>query len=105
LIALAPFVLGVPSSQVELFLADDFCGINSSKMNAIVADNFVDAEGDVYFLSDAYKDYFKEIYARASSQVEDIATFPPRSIQIISGYGFGNYAGGHSLRRKKVRLW
>jgi hypothetical protein len=95
LIALAPFVLGVPSSQVELFLADDFRGINSSKIDAIVADNFVDAEGDVYFLSDAYKDYFKEIYARASSQVEDIATFPPRSIRIIAGHGFGNYAGGH----------
>lgn len=43
-IALAPFVLGVPPSQVELFLADDFCGITSSKIDAIVADNFVDAE-------------------------------------------------------------
>lgn len=95
LIALAPFVLGVRSSQVELFLADGFCGLNSSKIDAIAADNFMDAEGVVCFLPYAYKDYFKEIYARASPQVEDIATFPPRSIRIISGRGFGNYAGGH----------
>ena len=92
---MAPFVLGVPSSQVELFLAGDFCETSSSKIDAIVEDNFVDAEGNVHFLPDAYKDYFKEIYARASPQVEDIATFPPRSIRIIAGHGFGNYAGGH----------
>jgi hypothetical protein len=97
LIALAPFVLGVPLSQVELFLADGFRGINSSKIDAIVADVFVDTQGVVEFLPAGYKDYFYDMYSRASATVEDIATLPSRSIRIISGHGFGNYAGGHLI--------
>ena len=97
LIALVPFVLGVPRSQVELFLAAGFCGINASKIDAIVADIFMDPQGNVEYLPAGYKDYFYHIYSRASFNFEDIATLPSRSIRIISGHGFGNYSGGYLI--------
>ena len=63
LIAMAPYVLGVPSSQVELFVADGFRGVNALKIDAIVADIFVDTQGVVEFLPAGYKVYFYDIYA------------------------------------------
>lgn len=100
LIALAPFILGVPSSQVELFLAKGFLNLRTS-----VADVYVHAEGIFHFLPGAYRDYFNDVYSRASSDVKDIATLPPRTIRIISGHGFGNYTGGFLLiGKEKVSL-
>jgi hypothetical protein len=100
-IALVPFVLGVPSSQVELFLADGFCGLGVAQIDGIVAGIFMDTDGVVSFLPDGCKGYFMEVYARANSEVAVIARLPPRSIRIMSGYGYGNYDGGNLVCGEK----
>lgn len=91
-IALTPFVLGIPASQVDLILAHGFIGYSSSAIKEVAADAAAKVDG-IQIMPDGYKAYFESVYARASTL--DSLPLPACSLRLISGHAFGNFKGGN----------
>lgn len=96
-IALAPFVLGVPSDQVRLIIADQFRGFSSKVLQQENDDFMVDDKG---IMPDGYKEYFESVYRRA--ETTDALPLGSCSLRVITGHGYGNFKGGTIMVGREV---
>lgn len=95
-IAMTPFVLGIPSDQVELIIADQLRGFSSKVIQQENDDIMVD---DAEIMPAGYKAYFESVYRNAkTTSIEDGLAAPlrlnPCSLRVIAGHGYGNFGRG-----------
>lgn len=84
--ALPPFVLGVPSQQVQLYLSEIHLGLPDIIWEETrVFANRLNHQG-CRVLPEHYHEYFTSVYSRAALGREGLA---PCSLRFISGHGYG----------------
>ena len=100
-IALLPFLLGVPPTQVTLFLAEGYLACTDEDLEGAARTcRGVLGVGTCQFFPAGYFDYLKRIHECAQeiqslSSLSSSSSPSPCSLRLIAGNGFSDFLGGH----------
>jgi hypothetical protein len=94
-IALLPFLLGVPPTQVTLFLAKGYMACTDEDLDGAARTcRTVLGVGTFEFFPAGYLDYLMHIH-KAARDIRSLLSPSPCSLRLITGHGFSDFSGGH----------
>lgn len=90
-LALAPFVWGLPADNVALYLDQSLVDVPPDTREMVEK---IPVQSGIDWLPVGYTEYFWQVHRNALN-VKEIAEAPPAHFRIISGHGFNDFYGGH----------